>query len=113
MYLLTVQLQLGGHAFNRASHPGESSLWKRKSRIGCAGWNRKTGTGQGLTWLSARFMLGGYSIVYSIRVTSMYVCSGDSNHNFLVRETDTHGEWGNVSAGWGAVGERLVLEKNV
>jgi len=29
---LTVQLPLGGHAFNRASHPGESSLWKRKSR---------------------------------------------------------------------------------
>jgi len=74
--------------------------------------NRKTGAGQELTWLSARFMLGGYSIVYSGRVTSMYVCSGDSSRNYLVQETDTHGEWGDVSAGWCAVGERLRLEKN-
>ena len=84
---------------------------KKIPHIG-AGWNRKTGTGQGLTWLSARFMLGGYSIVYLGRVTSMYVCSGDSSRNYLVQETDTHGKCGDVSAGWCAVGERLQLEKN-
>ncbi|MBN1454182.1 MAG: hypothetical protein JW963_24405 [Anaerolineales bacterium] len=60
--LLTVQLALGGHLFCRALHPGESSLWKRKVLHQRCG-NRKTGAGQVLTWLSARFVLGRYSIV--------------------------------------------------
>ena len=29
------------------------------------------------------------------------------SRNYLVQETDTHREWGDVSAGWDAVGERL------
>ena len=59
MFLMTVQVQLGGHSFCRALHPGESSLWSGSNE------NRKTGAGQVLTWHSARFVLGEYSIVLS------------------------------------------------
>jgi hypothetical protein len=47
------------------------------------------------------------------RVTSLSGFSADSNHNLLVQRADTHRVFVVCRRGWGAVGERLRLGKNV
>jgi hypothetical protein len=55
---VTVQLQLGGHAFNRASHPGESSLWKRKFPHWMCGVESKNGHRPGIDLAQCPFYVG-------------------------------------------------------
>jgi hypothetical protein len=77
------------------------------------GGNRKTGAGQGLTWHSTRFILGGIQLLDMSRVTSLSGFSGASNRNLLIQATDTLEDCGACRRAWGAIGVRLRLEKNM